>query len=211
MGWGIGGTLVLKDLMRTHLVVAEPRTTLEEAHRLLVRTGVRYLPVVEEGRYLGLLAERHLRLPLAPWAPGHFRGDPRAPVLRFLRPFPVAHPEEPLDEAAFRMDAARVGALPVVEEGVLLGLVTAYDLLRGLMEWVRPKAPASRIDLLVPDLGGLLEVIRALEATRTPLVGLHLYREAGGLGFRVLLQVGALDLRPLLARLQAVGLRPILP
>ena len=211
MSWGPPGGPTLKDLMRTNLVVAEPQTTLEEAHRLLVRTGVRYLPVVEGRRYLGLLAERHLRLPLTPWAPGHFRGDPRAPALRFLRSFPVAHPEEPLDEAAFRMEAARVGALPVVEEGVLRGLVTAFDLLRGLLDWIRPKGPASRLELLVPSLEALAGVVRALEETRTPLVGLHLFREAGGLGFRVLLQVGALDTRPLLARLEALGLRPIRP
>jgi len=116
-----------------------------------------------------------------------------------------------LDEAAFRMEAARVGALPVVEEGVLRGLVTAFDLLRGLLDWIRPKGPASRLELLVPSLEALAGVVRALEETRTPLVGLHLFREAGGLGFRVLLQVGALDTRPLLARLEALGLRPIRP
>ncbi|WP_236630076.1 CBS domain-containing protein [Thermus thermamylovorans] len=197
--------------MRTHLVVVPPRTPLEEAHRLLVQTGVRYLPVVEGERYLGLVGERQLRLPLAPWAPGHLRADPQAPVARFLQPFPQARPEEPLEEAAFRLEAARVGALPVVEGEALLGLVTAYDLLRGLLELLRPKAPATRLDLLVPDGPGLGRVLRAVEESGTPLVGLHLFREAGGLGFRVLLHVGALDVRPLLARLEALGLRPIRP
>ncbi len=211
MSWGPPGGLTLKDLMRTHLVVASPRTSLGEAHRLLVQTGVRYLPVVEGERYLGLVGERQLRLPLAPWAPGHLRADPQAPVVRFLQPFPQAHPEEPLEEAAFRLEAARLGALPVVEGETLLGLVTAYDLLRGLLELLRPKAPATRLDLLVPDLPRLGEVFRALEATGTPLVGLHLFREVGGLGFRVLLHVGALDVRPFLARLEALGLRPMRP
>ena len=34
---------------------------------------------------------------------------------------------------------------------------------------------------------------------------------SGGLGFRALLYVGAMDLRPLLAHLEALGLRPIRP
>lgn len=211
MSWGPVGAPLLKDLMRTELVVAEPRMSLEEAHRLMVQTGVRYLPVVEGRRYLGLLGERHLRLPLAPWAPKHLQADLKAPVGRFLKPFPQAHPDEPPEEAAFRMEAARVGAMPVVEEGRLLGLVTAYDLLRGVLALFRPQAPASRLEVLVPDLERLEAVLQALRATRTPLVGLHVYPEAGGLGFRLLLQVGVLDPRPLRERLWALGLYPFSP
>ena len=99
----------------------------------------------------------------------------------------------------------------MVEEEVLVGLVTAFDLLRGLLDHLRPGAPASPLEVLVPDLPRLRALLEALEATRTPLLGLHLFREAGGLGFRTLLYVGALDLRPLLAHLEALGLRPIRP
>lgn len=204
------GPARLKDVMRTDLVVAEPHMPLREAHRLLAQTGVRYLPVVGRGRYRGLLGERHLRLSLAPWAPG-VMADLEAPVARFLQPFPQAHPEDSPEEAAFRMEAARVGALPVVEGEALVGLVTAYDLLKGLLELLRPKAPASRLELLVPDLAKLVEVLKALRQAQVPLVGLHLFQEAGGLGYRVLLHLGVLDLRPLLERLRALGLHPFRP
>ena len=40
-------TPVLRDLMRTDLVVVGPQVPLGQAHRLLVQTGVRYLPVVD--------------------------------------------------------------------------------------------------------------------------------------------------------------------
>ncbi|APD10250.1 MULTISPECIES: CBS domain-containing protein [Thermus] len=197
--------------MRTELVVAGPQMSLEEAHRLMAQTGVRYLPVVEGKRYLGLLGERQLRWLLAPWAPKHLRADPQAPVGRFLQTFPVAHPDEPPEEVAFRMESARIGGMPVVEEGRLRGMVTAYDLLRGLAAFLRPQAPASRLELLVPDLEGIAAVLRALRATRTPLVGLRVYPEAGGLGFRLLLQVGALDTRPLRQHFLASGLHLLWP
>ena len=204
-------TPVLRDLMRTDLVVVGPQVPLGQAHRLLVQTGVRYLPVVDGGRYRGMVGERYLRPFLAPWAPASVQAQWEAPVARFLQEFPKAHPEESPEEAAFRMEAARVGALPVVEEEVLVGLVTAFDLLRGLLDHLRPGAPASPLEVLVPDLPRLRALLEALEATRTPLLGLHLFREAGGLGFRTLLYVGALDLRPLLAHLEALGLRHIRP
>ncbi|GAA5334675.1 MULTISPECIES: CBS domain-containing protein [Thermus] len=197
--------------MRTELVVAGPQMSLEEAHRLMAQTGVRYLPVVEGQRYLGLLGERQLRLLLAPWAPMHHRADLKAPLARFLQTVPVAHPDEPPEEVALRMESVRIGGMPVVEEGRLLGMVTAYDLLRGLLALLRPQAPASRLELLVPDLEGIVTVLQALRATRTPLVGLHVYPEAGRLGFRLLLQVGALDTRPLRQRLLASGLHLLRP
>lgn len=136
-------TPVLRDLMRTDLVVVGPQVPLGQAHRLLVQTGVRYLPVVDGGRYRGMVGERYLRPFLAPWAPASVQAQWEAPVARFLQEFPKAHPEESPEEAAFRMEAARVGALPVVEEEVLVGLVTAFDLLRGLLDHLRPGAPAS--------------------------------------------------------------------
>lgn len=194
----------LRDLMRTDLVVATPTTPVGEAYRLLAQTGVRYLPVMEGGRYQGMVGERSLRPLLAPWA----RVSWEAPLGRFLQAFPEAHPEEGLEEAAFLLETAWVGALPVVEEGALVGLVTAYDLLKGLLDRLRPALPASRLEVLIPDLSYLKGLLEALEVTRVPLVGLHLFREAGKLGFRALLYLGALDLRPLLERLESLGLKP---
>ena len=54
----------------------------------------------------------------------------RAPVGVAMVPSPqTAHPDDSLTEAAARLANARIGALPIVELGALVGIVTVSDVL----------------------------------------------------------------------------------
>jgi CBS domain-containing protein len=88
---------------------------------------IRHVPVVDEqGRLVGLLSHRTLLRLLARGLPD---GEPVA-IREIMTADPVTvAPSTPTLEAIELMRTHRVGCLPVVEDGALVGIVTAQDFL----------------------------------------------------------------------------------
>jgi acetoin utilization protein AcuB len=118
----------LREIMKASPQTVVETTRLGEAHKLMTRFGIRHLPVVNDGRLCGILSARDI---LAYRATTSFREDWwRAPVSAAMISSPqTANPEDSLTEAAGRLAASRIGALPVVERGALIGIVTVTDVL----------------------------------------------------------------------------------
>jgi CBS domain-containing protein len=128
------GVLTVADLMTRAVVTLEEEDTLLDAADQMRRFRVRHLPVVRDGRLVGILSQRDL-LRLSPAG-----GDPEA-VTRaqrrvrvgdaMTRELVTASPGTSLHAAAELMIDCRIGCLPVSdEEGLLRGLITSTDLLR---------------------------------------------------------------------------------
>ncbi len=118
----------LREIMRASPQTVVETTRLGEAQRLMSTLGIRHLPVVSDGRLCGILSSRDI---LAYRATTAFREDWwRAPVsAAMIRSPQTANPEDSLTEAAGRLARSRIGALPVVERGLLIGIVTVTDVL----------------------------------------------------------------------------------
>jgi acetoin utilization protein AcuB len=150
--------LLVKDSMTQRVVVFSPETTAAEALALCRERRIRHLPVLEEGRLAGIVSDRDLRSA----APA--LGDPgRAAVLEKIRLSEVmsrevvtARPDDPIEEAANRMREKRIGCLPVVEDGTLVGILTSSDVMEALVQLIGAHEPGSRLVVSMPDRPGTL-------------------------------------------------------
>ncbi|MCC7381973.1 MAG: CBS domain-containing protein [Deltaproteobacteria bacterium] len=137
--------MLVKDIMKRNPMTARPEDSLSLAAQAMIWTGIRHLPVVHEGRLEGVLSERDI----LSYRAAHPEGDPlRDPVSRAMKAPPkYIEPDASLIEAADRMAAHRIGCLPVLHRGDLVGMITTTDL---LSEQVRAAfgagaAPAARV------------------------------------------------------------------
>jgi CBS domain-containing protein len=118
---GKGVAMKVRDVMSTRsLLTLREEDEVGLAAQMMLWAGVRHLPVLRGREVVGLVSERDLAR--------HF--DAAAPVVRAMSsPVAVVSADEDLVEAASLMTARRIGCLPVMEQGTLVGMLSTTDLL----------------------------------------------------------------------------------
>jgi acetoin utilization protein AcuB len=119
----------ISDIMRPEPMTVCGTDTLGTAQHAMRRIGVRHLPVLEDGKLVGMLSERDVLAARA--RAGDDEEDWWAITVHdaMHAPAQTAGPDDSLTEVAGRMAIAKIGAMPVVERGKLLGLCTVTDVL----------------------------------------------------------------------------------
>jgi CBS domain-containing protein len=126
----------VSEIMRREVATAAPKETLDLTQDIMSLGRVRHVPVLDEGRLVGILSHRDL---LAASLTKSLDFDP-ASRRSFLRSVLVGEvmtkdpvtvgPETTLSHAARILVQRKIGCLPVVSSaGALIGLVTDADLL----------------------------------------------------------------------------------
>jgi CBS domain-containing protein len=118
----------VESCMSRDVVTVVPRASAAEAFELCRAKGIRHLPVVHEGWLVGIVSDRNL-LPVIGRAEGELRRVEDVMTKDFVA---VTGGATPLSEAADCMLRDGFHALPVLENGALVGIVTSADVLLAL-------------------------------------------------------------------------------
>jgi CBS domain-containing protein len=130
----------VRDLMQVDPITVDVSARLDVADQLMRVERIRHLPVVAAGSVVGIVTERDLYRAAASSMLGLRPGTEedwlaRIPVSEMMTgEVLTAHPDATLASAVELMVRERIGCLPVVEDGVLVGLVSETDCLRHLAE-----------------------------------------------------------------------------
>jgi CBS domain-containing protein len=116
----------VREVMTPDVLGIVPSALLGVALRMMVEADVHHLPVVDGGRCVGLLHEADVLWRL--WSTDDRRPPVVAAVVR--RPPLVIAAEDTVRVAASRMIDAATDAALVMEDGRVVGIVTATDILR---------------------------------------------------------------------------------
>lgn len=206
--------MLVESMMVREVFTLTPACTLQEALRLLHQKRIRHLPVVEDGLLVGLLSDRDLR-DAAPSKLEKNVTDLLASTTTdklMVRDVITCHPLDFVEDAALQMYRHRVGCLPVVTNGQLVGLITESDILRTLVEMMGVNSPTSRIEVEVPDRVGMLaDISDFLRARRinTSAVWVQPSPRAGYK--RLVFRISTMDPRRFLQDLERAGLQVIEP
>jgi acetoin utilization protein AcuB len=188
--------MLIRDIMKSPVVAIPPGTSLEDAYRTMQEKKIRHLAVVEADRLAGIVTDRDLRLATSRLAPSPF--PPASLVAAVMRRDPVtADPGDPVEDAARTMRERRIGCLPIVEEGRLVGIVTVVDLLDALLRLTGVDKPSGRLEVRLPDRPGELARLTAFLSHRDLNVHSILTSPEGPESIRAVLRVGTIEIRPL--------------
>lgn len=119
--------VLVNEIMTRRVLTVTSDASLADARRLLEQHRIRHLPVMRDGRLVGVVSDRDLRSAHAADARHATVGDVMTP-----RPMTIG-PRTRIEEAARLLVAHKIGGLPVVDGNELVGIVTGDDLLRALI------------------------------------------------------------------------------
>jgi acetoin utilization protein AcuB len=137
--------------------------------------GFRRLPVMSDGKLVGIITDRNLR---------EHRGQlDRTKVNGVMSEAPVltVRPETTLEQAAQIMLEQQIGGLPVVHEGRLVGIITSSDVMRAFLDaMAASNGGSTRIDFIESKEHGLMDASRIVAREGNELLGVGTYHDKFG-------------------------------
>ena len=130
--------MLVRDYMSSKVITVEPQCRIADARAMLRKQRVRQLPVVRKDRLAGIVTDRDLR--------GASTAVKTVAEVLTAKPTVVA-PDAPIDEAARLLRSLKVGALPVVEDTRLVGIITTTDVLDAFVDFCGVIEPTYHVVL----------------------------------------------------------------
>jgi len=170
--------MLVKDYMTRHPLMAAPTMPIVEAQRYMGENNIRHLPVIGDGkRLLGLVTKQSLLVPpgtlgsLNVWEITRFLSDLTVGEVMIKAPDVITIGQDvTLEEAARIMVQNKIGGLPVIEEGIVTGIITEIDLLAQLTEMMAIRVPGVRVTVRQPNVEGeLAKLVGAIAAQGWPI------------------------------------------
>ena len=127
------------------------------------------------GRLVGLVSDRDLR-------DDRGGGDRESETPRWVRlgdmmtrNIVTIHPLDTIEHAAREIYDRKIGCLPVVAEGELVGIITSADMMRTLIELVGARGRGSWVEVEVPNEPGMLaDVTDVVRDRKVNIAGIFL-------------------------------------
>ena len=166
--------MLVADVMTRKVLAIGPDTPIRDVQLLMEQRNIRHFPILSarasdrvDDELVGIVSDRDVRLVGAdhPKAPAGVRSSD--PVSRLMSaPVVVAHPDDPVEETAKVLRERKIGAMPVMDDGKLVGIVTGIDMLDALVRMSGVYEAAARLEVEVANRPGALAELLHLIAAR---------------------------------------------
>ena len=169
--------LRVRDAMTREVVTLGPEASAGEALGVCREKGIRHIPIVEEGRLIGLVSDRDLRDVSPPRG-----GRDQENTLGWVRVRDIMStdlvtigPLDTIDHVAREIYERKIGCLPVVDGRELVGIITSQDMMRTMIELTGAHVRGSWMEVEVPNQpGALANVTDAIRDRQVNIAGVFL-------------------------------------
>jgi CBS domain-containing protein len=128
----------VREIMTAKPITIDPEMPMLQARQRMADARIRHLVVVDDARVVGIVTDRDIRLnlpspatSLSVWELNYLLAQLTVGGV-MSKTVIVVEPDRPVAEAARIMMDHKIGALPVVEEGRLVGIITESDFVRAM-------------------------------------------------------------------------------
>ena len=159
-------------IMHKHLVTVPPDTNLKKAKDIIQEKRINHLLVVkEDGNLVGIVSDRDVRQSWASPATAlsvhelNYLLNQLTVEMIMVKKIITISPGTTIERAAYIMQENRINALPVIESGKLVGIITSTDVMGVLLRAIGfDDDESARFTVLVEDrIGIVAEVSRILK------------------------------------------------
>jgi acetoin utilization protein AcuB len=167
--------MIVGKRMTREPVTVGPDELLSAAAHKMQTGGFRRLPVVSDGKLIGIITDRDVR--------GHRGHLEHTKIKAAMSESPlIVTPETTLEEAAVIMLEQQIGGLPVVHDRRLVGVITTSDIMRAFLGVMgASQGGSTRIDFVLEgEEHGFVEATRIVAREGGEILGVGTFRDTLG-------------------------------
>ncbi len=162
--------MLVRKKMKKDLFSITKDERMTVAKKIMKEKNIRHLPVVDGKKLIGLVTNMDIRKAEASPATSleirelHYLLDKLTVGEIMTRNVIAISPDISIEEATTLLHDNKIGCLPVVEDGVLVGMITENDVMEILIEVMGMKEKGSRLEVVVDDKpGALADITRIIK------------------------------------------------
>lgn len=208
--------MLVERIMTSPVRTLTPEHTIEDALNMMSTYSFRHIPLVDdEENLVGIVSDRDIKLTL----PSVLSDDDpdftlKVPISRIMRKrVTYCHPLDFVEEIALDFYHYAIGAIPVLRNGKVIGIITQKDMLNTYLELTGITEPGSMIEVEVEDRTGIIyDIGRVFKELNIKIVSISVYRKKEKKGFKtIVLRVQAMNPRKAIDTLKDRGFTVLEP
>ncbi len=155
--------------MSKPVITIPPEMPITEALNLMKKEHIRRTPVVKDGKLVGIVSDKDLLnaspspvTTLSIWEMNYLLNKVTVSQVMTANVMTVTE-DTPIEQAARIMADNKIGGLPVMRDGHVIGIITETDLFKMFLELLGARESGVRATVLIEDqTGQLLNITRAI-------------------------------------------------
>jgi acetoin utilization protein AcuB len=157
--------MLVRERMSHPVITVKPNLPIMEAMNLMKKEKIRRTPVVASGKLVGIISDKDLlnaspsdATSLSVWEINYLLSQITVKEVMSKNVITVDE-STPIEEVARIMADNKIGGVPVVRDGRIVGLITETDLFKIFLELMGAREMGVRVAALVPEKRGELAAI----------------------------------------------------
>lgn len=179
--------MFVKNKMTANPFTISPDQTIPDAHEIMAQNGIKRLPVIKNGKLVGIVSKEDILRASPSEATTFSIGEityllAKTKISTIMTKNPVTISSKALlEEAATLMRDNDISFLPVVDDGKLVGIITESDIFDSFIELLGFREPGTRLTVEADDAPGIMSNLSGIIGNFGANINhLAVYRGANG-------------------------------
>jgi acetoin utilization protein AcuB len=162
--------MLVGERMSKPVITTSPDLPITEALSMMKQDHIRRMPVMQDGKLVGIVSDKDLlnaspspATSLSVWEMNYLLSKITVKDVMTKKVLTVAE-NTPIEEAARIMADNKIGGMPVLRDGKVVGMITETDLFKVFLELMGARYKGVRASILLQEKPGQLEKITRIIA-----------------------------------------------
>jgi acetoin utilization protein AcuB len=154
--------MLVGERMSHPVITIQPEMPIVDALNLMKREGIRRTPVVKDGQLVGIVSDKDLlnaspspATALSVWEMNYLLSKIMIKDVMTRKVLTVTE-DTPIEQAARLMADNKIGGVPVMRAGQVVGIITETDIFKILLELMGAREMGVRVTAIISDQPGTL-------------------------------------------------------
>lgn len=160
--------MFVKNKMTANPFTVSPDQTIPDAHEIMAQNGVKRLPVMKNGKLVGVVSKEDIERYSPSKATTLSMGEityllSKTKIKQIMTKNLITTSSNALlEEAATLMRDNKVSFLPVVDDNKLIGIITESDIFDSFIELLGFREPGTRLTIEADDAPGIMSNLTSI-------------------------------------------------